>query len=335
MRVAIIDKYISEKEVFDLTGKKFFSIAITDKGDVKYEFSGKNSYLSHGSVCAALLAEFVTGSDYIAISVAPNRSDNFAIQNICYALNWCLDNRINYICISAGTTNWLGSQPMLSLTKQLSENGTTIIAAVSPDSTLTFPASYPWVIGVQYQRECRFINWVSSTSVGYDAVVGDFQSDVLDALSKQDDFFRTRSSSMAVPYFLSYFMRHESFPFYPKAHLSPKDSELHKISYKIPIVWVQGEKTTTLLTLMYEFQRQKYMTALVTADVITDWSKLVVNVKDYSSFNNALIALRNASMILVDSRCSFLSKTLLFDYSISVEDDSIISTYNSIISKFS
>lgn len=155
MRIAIIDKYISEKEVFSLTGKNVHPIAITGNGDECGKLIDNAPLLSHGTVCAALLTEFVLDSDYIAISVAPNKNDDFVVQNICYALSWCLNNPTDYICISAGTTNWRASQPMKSLTKRLSESGTKIVAAVSPDSALTFPACYPCLLVSVYKRSER------------------------------------------------------------------------------------------------------------------------------------------------------------------------------------
>lgn len=334
MRIAIIDKYISEKEVFSLTGKNVHPIAITGNGDECGKLIDNAPLLSHGTVCAALLTEFVLDSDYIAISVAPNKNDDFVVQNICYALSWCLNNPTDYICISAGTTNWRASQPMKSLTKRLSESGTKIVAAVSPDSALTFPACYPWVIGVQYEEDCRSINWVSSSSLGYDAVVGNFDSNVLNNLSQQDDFFKTRSSSMAVPYFVGHLMRHEIFPFYPKDCFCMTDSKLQEYIQKIPIVRVMSKEIDVLVNLMREFQENEYMAALITIGIDTDWSKLIVNAYDYFSFYSAVIALKNASIILVDSRCTFFSGKIGFDYSIDLREISTILAYNSIISKF-
>ncbi|MBS6183256.1 MAG: hypothetical protein KH921_21100, partial [Erysipelotrichaceae bacterium] len=141
MRIAVIDNYISCGFVKEMTGAAIETYQISG-GCCRPCQEDRRSF-SHGSICAALMVEFTPGAEHIGISVAPNGQEDFSIANICLALEWCCKNQIPFICMSIGTVNWLGARPMQSVTKKLSDSGSTMICAVSPDKKLTFPACYP------------------------------------------------------------------------------------------------------------------------------------------------------------------------------------------------
>lgn len=200
IRIVVIDNQISRNTVYQLSGKE---ITCCHVANGICETAGENyTGPSHGSVCAALAAEFFPHDDIIGISVADEQT-NLSVSNVCKALSWCVTQSVQIVCMSIGTTNWLASLSMKDITKKLAEQGTKIFAAVNPAGILTFPACYPWITAVKCELEYATIARNSNQLKVFDISVGYFSSDVLDTFSLEDRFFLNRTSSMAVPFVAS------------------------------------------------------------------------------------------------------------------------------------
>ena len=299
MKIAIIDNYISNEFVKEMTGEPIKSYHVIDGCCLPYQDSSKS--LSHGSVCAAIMVEFSPQVEHIGISVASNSQDDFSIPNICLALDWCYKNQIQYICMSIGTNNWLGARPMQAVTKALSESGSTLICAVSPERELTYPACYPWVIAVSYEEECKYImqNIVSCST--YDVVVGYFHSETLRKLSQHDNFFLKRSSSMAVPFFLGQLIKSIDISALPYEYPHKKALSFDYARCTTPIVSVVHENINKIKEFNLLLQNCGYMSALISKRLNMDWTQLNVRVNDESEITIALNAVRNANIILFDA----------------------------------
>ncbi|QQR29550.1 hypothetical protein I5Q82_16160 [Acutalibacter muris] len=298
MRIAIIDNTISREFVKEITGAEVNSYQIID-GYCLPDYSTKN-YLSHGSVCTALATEFIHDAEYFSVSVAPRALADFSISNLCIALDWCYKNQIEYICMSVGTENWLGAKPMISATKQLADIGSTVVCAVSPKLSLTFPACYPWTVAVCYDKGCNGIRRSDTMCSGYDVVVGPFYSFVLDQLSRCDLFFSNRTSSMAVPYFMGWYVQNNEVRCLPKEGPTIRKRGLKQMQCEIPIVRIIHSDVYQIKSLCRLLQQKDYMAALLSDRIETDWSQLFVHVRNAADIRCALNALQNAGIALLD-----------------------------------
>ena len=104
--------------------------------------------------------------------------------------------------MSIGSENWLETEELGKLTKQLADKGTRIFAACANNGHIVFPAAYPWVTGVRYEPGMPCLYQEKNSPIGSNLIVGDFTAPVLEQLAMENSFFKRRTNSMAAPYAL-------------------------------------------------------------------------------------------------------------------------------------
>lgn len=281
-------------------------------------------HLSHGTVCTALLAEAVPSAQIIGISVAPKAPFQLLIPDVCAALSWCLDREISCICMSLGTTNWLGAQPLISLAKKLAEQGTAIFCAVDPSGRLTFPACYSWAIAISCDESLLSLRRCAPAS-GADYEMGWFPSQILDRLSLEEPFYLHRTSSMAVPYVAGLWAKKRGIlAAEPSADAAPEFPPP-----EIPVIrCIHGGRSCALLA--ERFQREEYMAAVLSDTLATDWSRLTVRVNTAGDMGMAFHALGEAGLVLLDFESAALLEKVAPDLEVDFNGKTLEQVYGEI-----
>ena len=192
-RLVVIDDQISPALVQELCGKKIETWRIEDGVCVPDRFPIHTR--SHGTVCAALAGEFLPEMELVGISTGGNGGAQ--VENVCAALEWCLQDGAAVVCMSMGVTCGLDLARMETATRALRQAGCWVFCASSNGGKLTFPAAYPWTVEVKFDSTAREVQQVDPRW-GCDVAVGLFQSQVLDKLAEEEPFFHARTNSLAV-----------------------------------------------------------------------------------------------------------------------------------------
>ena len=130
------------------------------------------------------------------------RDGKVALEKVCMALQDNLKKSPDYLCMSIGSENWLETEELGKLTKQLADKGTRIFAACANNGHIVFPAAYPWLTGVRYEPGMPCLYQEKNSPIGSNLIVGDFTAPVLEQLAMENSFFKRRTNSMAAPYAL-------------------------------------------------------------------------------------------------------------------------------------
>lgn len=342
MRVAVIDNSISPEAVYELAGRRILGYEVHNGSCQPSVTEGFSR--SHGTVCAALAAEFAPEAELLGISVG--QGEDFSVANVCLALDWCLQNGAACICMSIGTTNWLGARQLAESTRELAERGVKLFCAVTPSGCLTFPACYPWAVGVSLDESVDCDG--STTGIvcspasrrGCFLRVGHFSSAVLDRLCRENSFFQTRTSSMAVPFAAGYYLREGGLSGLPSQRETPLSGEniLAAVEgWKIPVVRVRGgaQGMARAWALLEKFQQDGYMTALASHCRETDWSRLVVRVETLSDLAEAMTALGEASLVLLECSGERAFSGQVWDFEIDLSVYSVGEACEKIRTRFS
>src|SRR5690554_2224649 len=139
--VAIIDEGISNC----LMHKLAFNLVVKANGEVDdYKLSTKR--YGHGEICFLLLKKHLPWARIGSIAM-----EEFSINSLIYALEWCLTNNINFIQLSIGVIH--PSYPeeieLRDVIERLFLNGCVIVASLSNTYQYTVPACLPHVFGVR------------------------------------------------------------------------------------------------------------------------------------------------------------------------------------------
>lgn len=109
--------------------------------------------ITHGTKCAKVLwlAAETNSLELVSIKILKDSTDRGEIDDLVVALEWCYNNKIALINLSAGSNRYIDKIKLLPVVKKISEKGI-IIAACNNSNTLTYPASLNGVIGVKCDK---------------------------------------------------------------------------------------------------------------------------------------------------------------------------------------
>ena len=145
MKIAVIDDGVA-RDVLPLPVRCY-----EVKNGKVLEGGRKVSARSHGTVCAKTVARGVRCAEIVSLAVydenRPGRE-----EDLLAALQWCLENPVDYINLSNGITAGLQNDELNDVCRKLWEQGALLTAGISNDWEYTLPAQLPWVIGVSGYR---------------------------------------------------------------------------------------------------------------------------------------------------------------------------------------
>ncbi|WP_315080663.1 S8 family serine peptidase [uncultured Clostridium sp.] len=170
LKVAIIDDGVN-RELFNFN-KNIINYKILD-GKIIYDFEQNTKCeISHGTICTYIFYNYASNYELYSIKIIENLESGTEIKNLIIALQWCLENDIQLINMSIGTTNFNDFIYLEKYINKLCESGIIIVAACRNNGAITYPACLHNVIGVRYDnmnilKEGEYI-WNSSSCHGID-----------------------------------------------------------------------------------------------------------------------------------------------------------------------
>jgi len=168
VRVAVIDSgvHAAHPHIAGVAG----GITIGDEIDEK----NYSDIIGHGTAVMAAIKEKAPDADYFAVRVFYT-SLRTTIDLLVRAIEWSIDNRMDVINLSLGTTNPSHRDRFTPLIDRALENGPVMVSARDADGTPALPGSLPGVIGVELDWDCpREMYYTKSTPDGLTLVASGF-----------------------------------------------------------------------------------------------------------------------------------------------------------------
>ena len=114
-----------------------------------------NNSISHGTIVFEIISQYYSKCFISCIKVIDNNG-KCSIEDLANAINWCLNNDVDIIHMSIGTTQIYNIGQVLKLIHIAEEKGVIMVASQSNTSVFTFPASLP---EVRKNRE-SLLSWI-------------------------------------------------------------------------------------------------------------------------------------------------------------------------------
>lgn len=144
MKLAIIDDGVYPGFLQAFGNLERFTV--TEGGRVVPDVS--KSFFSHGTKVASIIRDLCVGCPVISVKVM-DRDGRGRVEHLAAALTWCLEQNIQLIHMSIGTSNYHDFEYVKKWVDALRANGAMIVAAYDNYGTLSCPACLPGVFGVR------------------------------------------------------------------------------------------------------------------------------------------------------------------------------------------
>ena len=146
IRIAIIDSGIdaSHSDVGDIAGGVHIQIG---KDGVVVFLDDHADCAGHGTACAGIIRKKAPDAALYSVRIfdASLMADGRAL---IAAIQWCIDNEMDVVNLSLGTTDVTFKKSLQKVCCQAVDAGVILVAAESNDGSESYPAVFPEVIGV-------------------------------------------------------------------------------------------------------------------------------------------------------------------------------------------
>jgi len=165
VRVALIDSGVNAQHshVGFVAGGVGFSLAAD--GAVQ-QTDNYEDRLGHGTALAGILRAKAPQVELYAVKIFADRLA-VSIAVLAAALQWAVDQRMQLINLSLGTTNPDHRDRLAAIVTQAGAAGTLLVASSPPGQAEVLPAALPGVIGVAGDDRC---GWTDHTYVADDPI---------------------------------------------------------------------------------------------------------------------------------------------------------------------
>lgn len=145
VRIAVIDSgvHAAHPHVNGVAG----SIAIGREG------ASAEDTLGHGTAVLAAIKEKAPAADYLAIRIY-YESLRTTIVRLADGFRWAVDQQVDVINLSLGTTNVKHRPLMEQLLDEAASHGIVVVAAADADGVAALPGSLPGALSVAVDWEC-------------------------------------------------------------------------------------------------------------------------------------------------------------------------------------
>ena len=109
--------------------------------------------LGHGTAVMAAIQEKAPAADYYAVRVFRTALRTSA-SNLLAALRWCVEQKMDVVNLSLGTTNPAHAEAFAQMVAQAADAGTVLVAARDVNGQPCYPGCFPGVIGVGLDWDC-------------------------------------------------------------------------------------------------------------------------------------------------------------------------------------
>lgn len=206
LNIAVIDNGVNRELLEILLPHKKDTVdcrQISDGTCVPQFLEPEGDLESHGTLCAALLMEFLEknhAADCRIFSVSIlNRNRGQELGEFCAALEWCVAKKMDVVLMSIGVKIPAYAKRLLPFLDRAKNQGTILLAAASNSFEITYPACYKDAIGIK-KGCCYGIKAIWEPKDGID-LEGNFESScVMDRYSQWIGEPYGVSNSFALPY---------------------------------------------------------------------------------------------------------------------------------------
>ncbi|MDE0426381.1 MAG: S8 family serine peptidase [Candidatus Poribacteria bacterium] len=149
VKIAIVDSGVSPEHPYVSNVAGGVGIGFDAHGDAVYN---ENDYLpetlwSHGQVCAGLISYRVPDSEIYSVKILDENGTGHPAALVA-AIKWCINNDINVVNISLGTTGETWASRLQAECIRATENGIILVAATHIGGLISYPSVCPETIGV-------------------------------------------------------------------------------------------------------------------------------------------------------------------------------------------
>ncbi len=144
IHVAIIDDGVNEK-FFNL--ELLHNVEIEDNLHIINRVEYDGCIKSHGTICAGIIMKYCENIVLSSIKILTKMQGS--VDKLCTAIEWCIDNEVNIINMSIGTTSCEDKDKLKKAIARANEKNIVIVAASSNEGNITYPAVFEKVIGVK------------------------------------------------------------------------------------------------------------------------------------------------------------------------------------------
>lgn len=127
-----------------------------------------NKY-THGDICAAIVNRYNINARIGSVQVLDPNSGKGKLADAIAAINWCVQHEIRIINLSLGSVQAADYLPLFKCLKEAHEAGTVVIAACKNGRQISFPASFPFTIGVKADEQLKGDEY-RLHSMGFDGI---------------------------------------------------------------------------------------------------------------------------------------------------------------------
>lgn len=196
MNIVVIDDGVNEK-YFNMKPLKH-DIEV-DRNQKLYVRSSKNELIcSHGTICAAIILKYAPNAVISSIKVLNTSEGRGMKEQLILALQWCLENYVQIINLSIGSTQLEDFKELRSMVTELYRKGCLIIAAYNNRNVYTIPASLECVIGVKCNPALRTPSYQVCTSKYEFFIEASSNHEFINFYHKK--FVSSSANSYAAPY---------------------------------------------------------------------------------------------------------------------------------------
>ncbi|EJE7234762.1 subtilase [Clostridium sporogenes] len=129
------------------------------KNEIKYmgnhgeEIKPYQKEFRHGTICESVLSYSALNYNLYCINIFDVEQEINLMDNLFISLRWCLDNKVDIIHMSIGTSNFSYFGKIEEIINLIIQQGIIIIAAGNNNDKLAYPACLPEVIGVRCSKK--------------------------------------------------------------------------------------------------------------------------------------------------------------------------------------
>ncbi|MCL2112253.1 MAG: S8 family serine peptidase [Clostridiales bacterium] len=142
--IAVIDDGVSNKKINDLA----FDLIVDASLSVKCRRANRSGDDSHGTVCAQIIRKYAPDSIIGSIKILNSKTKAGYVERLEAALLWCAKNNVSIVNLSLGSTQSQDYKPLKSIIDFVYSKRVIVVAAINNQNTVSYPASFPNVIGV-------------------------------------------------------------------------------------------------------------------------------------------------------------------------------------------
>ena len=143
INVDFIKNFLSPEQHID-------SVLTVKDGEIIASGDRNTNVLLHASICCKLFLENYNGNARMHfLELLDEDACKGDIDSLARALSWCLENDVDIINLSIGTTRMSDAAKLFDVIEKLIAKKTVVVAANSNEGKMTFPAFFSDVYGVR------------------------------------------------------------------------------------------------------------------------------------------------------------------------------------------